>query len=105
MFGWSINVHDWRARLICFADKKLLKTLAKYEFKVTEVVITDAMVERHLQKILQPARFYVPDLDRLFGRLRLRSTGEGRDRVTALFADIEEIIAENGLDYPRQRHY
>ena len=82
-----------------FINDKLLRTLAKYEFRVGEAAITDTMVEEHLTKILRPARFFVPDLDRLFGRLRLWSTGEGRDRVTPLFADIEEIFADNGLEY------
>ena len=42
-------------------------------------------------------------MDRLFGRLRLRSTKDGRDRVTALFSEIEEIIEVNGLGYIPQK--
>ena len=87
---------------ICVSDK-LLRILAKYEIGIPLRRLTDADVEYYLRKCLEPDWFYVPDLDRLFGRLRLRSGGDGRDRVTALFSEIEEIVEDNGLGYLPQK--
>ena len=90
-----------RARLV--GDDKLLRTLAKYEPRKTVGRLTNEDVNEYLRKVLEPDRYFAPDLDRLFGRLRLRSTGDGRDRVTALFSEIDEIIADNGLGYLPQK--
>ena len=83
---------------ICINDK-LLRTLATFEIEVPMERLTDERVHEYLRGCLEPDRYHVPDLDRLFGRLRLRSDGDGRDRVTALFADIDEIIEDHGLGY------
>ncbi len=80
-------------------NNKLLKTLARFELKTSVEEISDEQLEDYLTGILAPSRYHVPDLDSLFGRLRLRSDGDGRDRVTALFADIEELVHDHGLGY------
>ena len=41
-------------------------------------------MNEYLRKCLEPDRYFVPDLDRLFGRLRLRSTSDGRRRCSAI---------------------
>ena len=87
---------------ICINDK-LIKTLARYEIGVPLERLTDEEVSEYLRKVLEPDRYYVPDLERLFGRLRIRPTSDGRDRVTALFSEIEEIIEDNGLGYIPQK--
>ena len=83
---------------LCVNDK-LLRTLARFEIKIPMEELTDEILHEYLSKCLEPDRYHVPDLDHLFGRLRLRADGDGRDRVTALFADIDEIIADHGLGY------
>ena len=80
-------------------NDKLLHTLARFEIKIPMEELTDEILHEYLRKCLEPDRYHVPDLDQLFGRLRLRADGDGRDRLTALFADIDEIIADNGLGY------
>ena len=76
-------------------NSKLLKTLARFELKTSLENVSDEQLEEYLTGVLAPSRYHVPDLDRLFGRLRLRSEGDGRDRVTALFADIEELVHDH----------
>ena len=80
-----------------------MKTLAKYEIRVPLERLTNKVVSEYLRGVLEPDRYYVPDLERPFGRLRLRSTGDGRDRVTTLLSEIEEIIEDNGLGYIPQK--
>ena len=80
-------------------NNKLLRTLARFELKIPMEDLTDELLQEYLTRILEPDRYHVPDLDRLFGRLRLRGDGDGRDRVTALFADIDELVTDNGLGY------
>ena len=81
----------------------MIKTLARYEIGVPLERLTDEEVSEYLRKVLEPDRYYVPDLERLFGRLRIRPTSDGRDRATALFSEIEEIIEDNGLGYIPQK--
>ena len=80
-------------------NHKLLQTLARFEMKVPLEAISEEQLEEYLTGLLAPDRYHVPDLDRLFGRLRLRGEGDGRDRVTALFADINELVNDHGLGY------
>ena len=53
---------------ICVSDK-LLRTLAKYELRIPLERLTDEDVNEYWRKVLEPDRYYVPNLDRLFGRL------------------------------------
>ena len=80
-------------------NNKLLRTVARFELKTSVEEIADEQLGDYLNGILAPSRYHVPDLDRLFGRLRLRSDGDGRDRVTALFSEIEELVHDHGLGY------
>jgi len=87
---------------LCVNDK-LLRTLVRFEIKVPLEDLTDEILHEYLAGVMAPDQYHVPDLDRLFGRLRLREEGDGRDRVTALFADIDELVTDNGLRHLPER--
>ena len=79
-------------------DWKLLALLVKFEMhEKSPAEVSSTSLEKYLRQCLIPNKFQTPDLDRVFGTLRLGKKGEPRERVRRLFESMEEILTLHGL--------
>jgi hypothetical protein len=76
----------------------LLRTIAIYEMGLNGIEEVDSeALEVYLTRCLQPNDSYVPSLAKLFGGVKLETTGTPRQRVIKLFKAVEELVIINGL--------
>ena len=85
-------------KLRFLVEPALLRTIETYEMGLKDhEELSSDQLEEYLIKSLQPSDTYVPSVSKLFGKLKLETSGDAKQRVVNLFKAADKIIVNHGL--------